>query len=68
MMEPIPFAGWVDADPPEKKQVESILKDMLGDDPQSGIKYIVLADGSVYYFRKEGDRYALCEQTKTVQT
>ena len=68
MIEPIPFAGWVEADPPGKDKIERILKDMLGDDPQSGIKYIVLADGSVYYFRKEGDRYALCEQTKTIQT
>ena len=68
MNEPIPFAGWVNSDPPNKAEIEGILKDMLGDDPQSGIKYIVLADGSVYYFRKEGDRYALCEQAKTLQT
>jgi len=68
MNEPIPFAGWVDHDPPNKAKIESILQDMLGSDPQSGIKYIVLADGSVYYFRKEGDRYALCEQAKTLQT
>lgn len=66
MIEPIPFAGWVEADPSRKAEIESILKDMLGDDPQTGIKYVVLADGSVYYFRKEGDRYALCEQTKTL--
>lgn len=64
--EPIPFVGWVASNPPEKEHIERILKDMLGDDPQSGIKYMILADGSVYYFRKEGDRYALCEQTKTV--
>ena len=51
----------------EVHEIEGILKDMLGDDPQTGIKYVVLADGSVYYFRKEGDRYALCEQTKTIQ-
>jgi len=68
MNEPIPFAGWVNYDPPNKAEIEGILKDMLGDDPQSGIKYVVLTDGSVYYFRKEGDRYALCEQAKTVQT
>ena len=51
----------------EVHEIEGILKDMLGDDPQTGIKYIVLADGSVYYFRKEGDRYALCQQTSPVQ-
>lgn len=67
MIEPIPFAGWVDIDPNSKQEIERILKDMLGDDPQSGIKYVVLADGSVYYFRKEGDRYAICEQTPPLQ-
>lgn len=67
MIEPIPFAGWVDIDLNSKQEIERILKDMLGDDPQSGIKYIVLADGSVYYFRKEGDRYAICEQTPPLQ-
>ena len=51
----------------EAQEIEGILKDMLGDDPCSGIKYIVLADGSVYYFRKEGDRYAICEQTPPLQ-
>lgn len=50
-----------------KTEVETLLKDMLGDDPQSDIKYVILTDGSVYFFRKEGDRYALCEQTKTIQ-
>jgi hypothetical protein len=65
-MEPIPFAGWVETEAPEASKIEQIIQDMLGDDPQSGIKYIILADGSVYYFRKEGDRYALCEQTKTL--
>ena len=50
-----------------KTEVETLLKDMLGDDPQSDIKYVILADGSVYFFRKEGDRYALCEQTPSLQ-
>jgi hypothetical protein len=66
MKEPIPFAGWVDAYPPNKAEIEGILKDMLGDEPQNGIKYVILADGSVYYFRKEG-QICLMEQTKTVQ-
>jgi hypothetical protein len=67
MLEPIPFGGWVDLDPNGKEQIEQMLKDMLGDDPQSDIKYVVLADGSVYFFRKEGDRYAVCEQTTPLQ-
>jgi len=48
-------------------EIEALLKDMLGDDPQTDIKYVVLADGSVYFFRKEGDRYAICEQTPPLQ-
>lgn len=65
MLEPIPFAGWVGLEP-SNKEVEQILKDMLGDEPQTGIKYVIMPDGAVYYFRKEGDRYALCEQAKTL--
>jgi hypothetical protein len=49
------------------EQVQQLLQDTLGDDPQTDIKYVVLADGSVYFFRKEGDRYALCEQTPPLQ-
>jgi hypothetical protein len=69
MIEPIPFMGNVDIEdtPMTTEQVQQLLQDMLGDDPQSGIKYVVLADGSVYFFRKEGDRYALCEQTPPLQ-
>ncbi len=69
MIEPIPFMGNVNIEDKQmsKQEIEALLKDMLGDDPQTDIKYIVLADGSVYFFRKEGDRYALCEQTPSLQ-
>ena len=69
MIEPIPFVGNVDIEDTQmsKEEIEQMLKDMLGDDPQSDIKYVVLADGSVYFFRKEGDRYAICEQTPPLQ-
>jgi len=69
VIEPIPFGGWIDVDDDAKTKdaVEKLLKDMLGDDPQSDIKYVVLTDGSVYFFRKEGDRYAICEQTPPLQ-
>lgn len=69
MLEPIPFGGWVDLDSDAKtrESVERLLKDMLGDDPQSDIKYVILTDGSVYFFKKEGDRYAICEQAPTIQ-
>ena len=53
--------------PRTNQEVEQILGEMLGGDPQIGIKYIVLADGSVYFFKKEGDRYAICEQTPPIQ-
>ena len=69
MIEPIPFMGNVDIEDTQmsKVEIEALLKDMLGDDPQTDIKYVVLADGSVYFFRKEGDRYAICEQTPSLQ-
>ena len=69
MIEPIPFVGNIDIEDKQmsKEEIEQMLKDMLGDDPQSDIKYVVLADGSVYFFRKEGDRYAICEQTPPLQ-
>jgi hypothetical protein len=69
MIEPIPFMGNVDIEDTQmsKVEIEALLKDMLGDDPQTNIKYVVLADGSVYFFRKEGDRYAICEQTPPLQ-
>ena len=49
-------------------EVEQILKeltDCYGKDSMP--KYVVLANGAVYFYRKEEDKYALCEQTKTVQ-
>ena len=69
MIEQIPFMGNVDIEDTQlsKSEIEKLLKDMLGDDPQTDIKYVVLADGSVYFFRKEGDRYAICEQTPPLQ-
>ena len=48
MIEPIPFVGNVDIEDTQmsKEEIETMLKDMLGDDPQSDIKYVVLADGA----------------------
>lgn len=48
--------------------VEQILKeltDCYGKDSMP--KYVVLANGAVYFYRKEEDKYALCEQTPSVQ-
>ena len=63
MNEPIPFAGWVEID----DRTDEILKELTGTDPENMPKYIVLGDGSVYFYRKEEDRYALCEQTPPLQ-
>ena len=63
MNEPIPFAGWVEID----DRTDEILKELTGTDPENMPKYVVLGDGSVYFYRKEEDRYALCEQTTPIQ-
>jgi hypothetical protein len=50
------------------KEIEEILKeitDCYG--KESMPKYIVLGDGTVFLFKKEEDRYALCEQTTSLQ-
>ena len=63
MIEPIPFAGLVDIG----DDVDKILKELTGTDPENMPKYVVLGDGTVYFYKKEEDRYALCEQAKTIQ-
>ena len=49
-------------------ELQKLLKELAGNDPQNMPKYIVLGDGVTYFYDKEEDRYALCEQTKTIQT
>ena len=61
--EPIPFAGYVEIG----DDVDEILKNLTGSDPENMPKYVVLGDGTVYFYRKEEDRYALCEQTTPLQ-
>ena len=63
MIEPIPFAGWV-AIPDD---MDETLKLLTGTDLKNMPKYIVLGDGAVYFYRKEEQRYALCEQTPPLQ-
>jgi hypothetical protein len=60
-LEPIPFAGMVEVD------LDLIIEEMYGKNPENMPKYIVLGDGSLYIFHKEEDRYALCEQTTPLQ-
>jgi hypothetical protein len=63
MSEPIPFAGWVDVD----DDIQETLRLLTGTDPENMPKYIVLGDGTVYFYRKEEQKYALCEQTPPLQ-
>jgi hypothetical protein len=63
MSEPIPFAGWVETE----ENMDKLLKELTGADPENMPKYVILGDGTVYFYRKEEDKYALCEQTKTIQ-
>ena len=63
MIEPIPFAGWVDID----DDIQKTLQLLTGTDSENMPKYIVLGDGSVYFYRKEEQKYALCEQTPPLQ-
>jgi len=62
MIEPIPFAGWVEIDT-EEVNLDTVVRKLYGENPQNMPKYVVLGDGSLYIFHKEEDRYALCEQT-----
>jgi hypothetical protein len=63
MIEPIPFAGWVYVD----DDIQETLQALTGSDPKNMPKYIVLGDGAVYFYHKEEQRYALCEQTPPLQ-
>jgi len=63
MIEPIPFVGWVEIE----ESMDKLLKELTGTDPKNMPKYIVLGDGTVYFYRKEEDKYALCEQTPPLQ-
>ena len=66
MLEPIPFAGMVEIDG-EIAYLDAIIAEMYGKNAKNVPKYIVLGDGSLYIFHKEEDRYALCEQTPSLQ-
>jgi hypothetical protein len=60
-LEPIPFAGMVEID------LNAVIEELYGKNTKNMPKYVVLGDGSLYIFHKEEDRYALCEQTPSVQ-
>jgi len=60
-LEPIPFAGMVEVD------LDAVIEEMYGKNAQNVPKYVLLGDGSLYIFHKEEDRYAICEQTPSLQ-
>ena len=50
------------------EEIQQILRELAGCyGMESMPKYIVLGDGVVYFYKKEEDRYALCDQTPSVQ-
>ena len=49
------------------EKLQDLLKKLSGNDLQNMPKYIVLGDGTAYFYVKEEDKYALCEQTPSVQ-
>jgi hypothetical protein len=65
-LEPIPFAGMVDVDL-EAAYLDAVIEELYGRNNENVPKYVVLGDGSVYIYRKEEDRYAICEQTPSLQ-
>jgi hypothetical protein len=65
-LEPIPFAGMVDVDL-EISYLDAVIEELYGKNNENVPKYVVLGDGSVYIYRKEEDRYAICQQTPPLQ-
>jgi len=52
----------------QNDEIDKLLKELIGSrDPESMPKYIVLGDGTYYFYNKEEDKYALCEQTPPIQ-
>jgi hypothetical protein len=65
-LEPIPFAGMVDIDL-DVAYLDAVIEELYGKNNENVPKYVVLGDGSVYIYRKEEDRYAICKQTSSLQ-
>jgi len=59
--EPIPFAGLIDL------ELEDFIRETYGEDLQNMPKYVVLGDGAVYIYHKEGNQYAICQQASSIQ-
>lgn len=49
-------------------ELQRLLRELAGNDSENMPKYILFGDGVTYFYDKEEDRYALCEQTPPIQT
>jgi hypothetical protein len=47
--------------------LDVVIEAMYGKNAQNVPKYVVLGDGTLYIFHKEEDRYAIREQTPSLQ-
>lgn len=48
-------------------ELDQLIQHLYGDNPDDRPKYIMLGDGSTFYYLKDEDRYALREQATTIQ-
>jgi hypothetical protein len=48
-------------------ELDQLIQYLYGNNPENRPKYIILGDGTTFYYRKDEDCYALCEQAKTIQ-
>lgn len=48
-------------------KLDQLIQSLYGENPDNRPKYIILGDGSTFYYRKDEDCYALREQAKTIQ-
>ena len=47
--------------------LDQLIQALYGNNIENRPKYIILGDGTTFYYRKDEDCYALCEQAKTIQ-
>ncbi len=47
--------------------LDQLIQALYGNNIENRPKYIILGDGTTFYYRKDEDYYALCEQAKTIQ-
>jgi hypothetical protein len=48
------------------EEIEELLKKMISENPDFMPKYVVFKDGTTYFYMKDEDRYAICQQTPPI--